>query len=113
MPPWYGAGCVGLLPISKSSIRFDERGFFDRKRAKQFIELAIASSCYAQLSRDFRSEEIRRIVAFLDSVLERRDFHERVMRYPDEFVVTCDAYSALRVFRRDHLDVRLLNSAGD
>ena len=74
--------------------------------SKPASELAVTLYCHARLNGDQKSEAVQRIVALLMRVQRNREFRDRLLRFPAEFVLFCDIYAVLRWLGHDDPEQR-------
>lgn len=87
---------------------FKEGRPFEIKHGQRVGELAILVHSYVALTSDREGEKVRKIVAFLGAIQRNRQFADRLLRSPAEFVLFAEVYACLRAVGQDDLNQRKL-----
>jgi hypothetical protein len=75
---------------------FHGGGLFEIKNGQKVGELAILLQAYVAATGDRNGAAPRRLIALLESVSANRQFRERLLRSPAEFILFAEVYAALR-----------------
>jgi len=81
---------------------------FAIKHGQRIGELAILLHSYVALTGDRDGEPARRMTELLEAARENREFTDRLMRSPAEFVLFAEVYACLRNLGRDSAAQRAL-----